>query len=407
MFSDPTPRHFISYSATDQKTVRELRGTYDGILVPGTVAAYQREGTAGFVLSLSSSETRPPYVIDPRFPLFQQQLPKIKRSHSELAKLLGGESLACKDTCPSPKDFNDKRISAVASSWTDFNLQYRDKQTTKFDKYAKRLGKELDSAQASGPQRILAPYFCVSGLDDPWWEKSVEFYEASLQICDEKLSVTRVLAADSPTALHHLINETAAGDVCVWVSRLNELTASTQQLSDYGLAICELKDSNRRSFALYGGFFSVLLSAVGLGGASHGIGYGEARDWRELPQSGPPPSRYYLGTVHRYVSQDDAHRLWLHNRHLVGDGTDPSPINLQYHDLMLHSVRVRSEEISNYSGLDLQSSIDRLRNEQQTFLHHLNRNSPSRLVHRIGTRTAEHLETWLAALEELRRSSKV
>ena len=195
--------------------------------------------------------------------------------------------------------------------------------------------------------------------------------------------------------------------MCVWVSQLNELTASAQQLSDYGLAICELRDSNRRSFALYGGFFSVILSAVGLGGASHGIGYGEARNWRELPQSGPPPSRYYLGTVHRYVSRDDAHQLWLHNRRLVGDGSDPPPINLQYHDLMLHSVQVRSEEITNYSKLDLQSSINRLRNEQQTFLHHLNCNSPSRIVHRIGTRTVEHLETWLMALEELKRSSRV
>ncbi|MDE0268076.1 MAG: hypothetical protein OXI96_03445 [Acidimicrobiaceae bacterium] len=407
MFYDPIPRHFISYSATDQKTVRELRGQYDGILVPGTVAAFQREGTAGFVLSMSSSETRPPYVIDPRFPLFQQQLPKVKRSHSELAKLLGDESLACADTWPSPKDFSDERTTALASSWVKFNLQYRDKQSAKFDKYAKRLGKQLDIAEASGPQRILAPYFCVSGLDDPWWEKSVALYEASLKACDEKLNVTRVLAADSPTALHHLINETATGDVCIWVSRLNELTTTAQQLSDYGLAIRELKDSNRRSFALYGGFFSVLLSAVGLGGASHGIGYGEARDWRELPRSGPPPSRYYLGTVHRYVSHDDAHQLWLHNRHLVGDGSDPPPINLHYHDLMLHSVQARSEEITNYSGLDLQSSIDRLRSEQQTFLHRLNHNSPSRLVHRIGTRTVGHLETWLEALEELKRYSKI
>ena len=37
--------HYLSYGAADQHTVRELRGFYDGLLVPGTVAAFQREGT--------------------------------------------------------------------------------------------------------------------------------------------------------------------------------------------------------------------------------------------------------------------------------------------------------------------------------------------------------------------------
>ena len=61
--------HYLSYGASDQKTVVDLRDVYNGILVPGTVAAFQREGTGGFVLSLSAADSIP-YVIDPRSPLF-------------------------------------------------------------------------------------------------------------------------------------------------------------------------------------------------------------------------------------------------------------------------------------------------------------------------------------------------
>ena len=64
--------HLLSYGATDQKTVLELLGKYQGLIVPGTVAAFQRQGTGGFVLSLSATADAPPYRIDPRFPLFQK-----------------------------------------------------------------------------------------------------------------------------------------------------------------------------------------------------------------------------------------------------------------------------------------------------------------------------------------------
>ena len=64
--------HYLTYGATDQQTVRRLPGQFTGLMIPGTVAAFQREGTGGFALTLSATEAQTPYVIDPRFPLFQQ-----------------------------------------------------------------------------------------------------------------------------------------------------------------------------------------------------------------------------------------------------------------------------------------------------------------------------------------------
>jgi hypothetical protein len=68
--------HYVSYGATDQETIRELTGAIDGrwcVLVPATVAAFQQQGTGGFILTLSATAEAPNYVIDPRFPLFQHR----------------------------------------------------------------------------------------------------------------------------------------------------------------------------------------------------------------------------------------------------------------------------------------------------------------------------------------------
>ena len=402
MFSEPTPRHFVSYGATDQRTIRDLANQYDGILIPGTVAALQREGTAGFVLTQSASSVSTPYVIDPRFPLFQQALPVGKTSHKSLAKILGDETLVRPDW-PAPSEFTVQRINTIATAWVKFNVGYRQEQSAKFSKYAKRLGVPLELGDASGPQRILAPYCCVQGQEDLWYEKSLELYEATVAAASEAkcgIDVTRVVSTQSVAGLAELASDGAIDDVCIWVSGLDERVAPANALADYASTIRRLTGSGRCSFALYGGFFTVLLSAVGLGGNSHGIGYGEHRKWRELPQSGPPPARYYVPTVHRYVSQDQAEALWRYDSALVGDGFVESPAALEYHDLMLHSVRARVEEIEAFGPLSLEDSIDRLSEEHREFTARLEASGNGSLIRR-GREIVEHMPTWIRALRVL------
>lgn len=402
MFNDSisTPRHFLGYSASDQRTVRELVNFYDGLLVPGTIATFQREGTAGFVLTLSARGGGPPYVIDPRFPLFQQPLTTEKVSHTALAKILGDQSLVTKAK-PRPEHFTSERIDNIAAAWVEFNLGYRSQQSAKFVKYAKRLGEPLEVTDAAGPQRVLAPYFSASGRDDPWWEKAIEFYEATVRAAGGRVDVTRVLAAKNTRALSELVDEPGTDDICIWVSGLEELGATSEALGEYANSLGRLHQSGRRTFALYGGFFAVMLSALGLGGCSHGIGYGEHRRWRELPQSGPPPSRYYIPTIHRYASQDDAQFLWNHDQRLISEIATAPPTSLAYHDLKKHSVRARSGEIDCYGPLNLTSTIARLETEYREFRERLRRGRPSRFVLSTGKKLIGHIPTWLDALERL------
>ena len=403
MFEAPF-EHYLTYGATDQRTVRELQDSFTGLIVPGTVAAFQREGTGGFVLTLSATQAATPYVIDPRFPLFQKQLTKPKKSHLELASVLGDPRLVCPERDPEPGDFTPERIDQIARSWVEFNQGYQTAANAKFDKYAKRLNESVIPEQARSPRFVLAPYTMAFGSDDPWWEVSRMLYQRTCHHLGDSSDCIRVLAATNPDGLLRLTRDLPDSRSSVWVSGLDELRSDPALLHDYANAIHEVS-ADIEMFALYGGFFSVLLSAVGLRGSCHGIGFGESRAYPQLQRSGPPPSRYYMPTLHRYVLPDLAYQLWLHDPTLaecscrVCGGLPP--VELDYHSLMMHSVLCRAREIQDWVGADLPSIIERLEGERRAYLDSLGRSGAPDFIKEDGKRVAEHLKKWIRALSSL------
>ena len=392
--------HYLSYGATDQQTVRSLAGTYQGLLVPGTVAAFQREGTGGFVLTLSATDDPPDYVIDPRFPLFQQALTTPKRSHESLADACGDPSLVT-STAPRPEDFTPERIELIARSWADFNGTYRTAAGGKFEKYARRLGQPLEASNSKNPAFVLAPYFAASSVSDPWWAVSKRLYTATAKVVSAPACI-RVVAAQHVSALSELLQDVSEERLAIWTSGLEELKAPVAELIQYAEAIRAGSERGAKTFALYGGFFSVLLGNLGLSGSSHGVGYGEYRNWVELPASGPPPARYYLPRVHRYVQPDEALRLYQADTRLAACSCEEcngeAPILLDYHGLMRHSVRCRAREIAEWSGLDRPTIASRLDEEATTFLNLLENSGLADFVVARSRKLAEHLPRWAAAL---------
>jgi hypothetical protein len=390
--------HYLQYGATDQQTARELAGVYDGLLVPGTVAAFQREGTGGFVLTLSATDAAPEYVIDPRFPLFQQRLLAAKKSHEALAALLNDPGLVREDP-PQPADFPPERTEALARAWIDFNKGYSTATLRKFDKYAKRLEEEITPRGVEEPAQILALYLIASDRQDPWWTVSQRLFEQSREY---EPDVIRVVAAHEAGQLDGLLANVDDGRVVVWVSRLEELTLSGDELATYARAIQSGTERGQDTFALYGGFFHVLLGGFGLKGASHGIGYGEYREWTELPQSGPPPARYYLRRLHRYVSQELAYQLYLGDRSLAECDCDECggrpPIALDYHELMKHSVRARAEEIARWTQFSPATAADLLETEHELFRDAVARLRLPPFLRPQAERSYDHLPRWVEAL---------
>jgi hypothetical protein len=394
--------HYVAYLATDQETFLDLRGSYDGVLVPGTIAAWQRQGTGGFVLSLSATEASPPYVIDPRFPLFQQALPSAKQSHAALAEIFGDPSLVQTDRSPVPEQFTDARLRTLAAGWVAFNTSYGQTSNEKFDKYAKRLGEDAPvPTDALSPEAILAPYFVARGVSDPWWAISKRLFEAT-RAAANGLSCIRVVAAEDVHALDELLAEVPDREVVVWVSGLDEHKALADDLATYRRSLKAAGARGKKIFALYGGFFSVLQASVGLDGAAHGIGFSEHRNWRELPQSGAPPARFYMRRWHRYVSQDLAQTLWERDRSLCVcacphcDGHAPNAMS--YHDLMKHSVFCRREEIDQWSNQSPEAAAQALTAEYEASSSQILQLMLLPVVNAKALDLISHLPRWATAL---------
>lgn len=400
-------QHYLSYGSTDQQTVRELSDYFDGLIVPGTIAAFQAEGTKGFVLSLSA-RSNDPYVIDSRFPLFQNRLPAPKKSHLMLADVLGAPELICSDASPAPRNFTDDLVKTVASSWIDFNVGYESVQMKTFDKYAARLKEPVLPQNRQDPAFVLPPYTMVGENGDGWGDVSDRLWLASLEYAQAKgiaSKLRRVIAASSAATWDGLASNISDTEIVAWVSGLDEFKASSEaELVAYGRALQRSASRGQRVFALYGGFLSVLLARHGLTGSSHGIGFGEYRDWVELPSSGAPPARYYVPKLHRYIGVDIAELIWLKQPDLIDcdcqecDGLSPS--DMDYHGLMQHSVRVRSVEISRWLDMPTPDVVDELMMDFERFMAVI-RELPSPKIIRRAEESCGHLAMWARVMAAL------
>lgn len=403
--------HYLSYGATDQQTARELTGYYNGLVVPGTVASFQSDGTRGFVLTLSAYSGHTRYVIDSRFPLFQQKLSAPKKSHDALAERLGDPGLVRTDRHPTPDDFDEARVGELAKRWLQFNDGYTSVSSKHFTKYAARLGEPVLPSNSKAPEYVLPPYTVAHSVDDGWWHVSQKLWEAS-QIqargTPAEKRLLRVIAASNAQKLAPLLNAAEESRSIIWCSDLDELDVNIlgqKELVAYGKAIREATNRGMLLFALYGGFFSVLMAPLGLRGSSHGIGYGEARAWVELPRSGPPPARYYLPLAHRYVSVDLALQFWQEARDLVEcpctECEGQSPAFLDYHGLMRHSVRCRQAEIENWSWRSPAESAALLDEASRQFASALEVIDVPRMLRKQAEQCYIHLDGWSRVLREI------
>lgn len=397
--------HFIAYGSTDQETLRELTPDYNGLLVPGTVAAYQSEGTRGFVLSLSASANHP-YAIDPRTPLFQYFNSSPKQSHISLARVLGVESEFTKHGMIPPHVWTKEYCESVAKAWVSFNSDYTRIAPKQFDKYARRLGRKLPLADAQLPRWVLPPYlmhtshFDPSKINDRLWAASVA------AVGGDRSRLRRVVAATSASNLQQ--DAVAAGEkeIVVWMDNLDEVDQNNEErLASYALSISNLNKLGIKPFALYGGYFAVALSTVGLHGASHGVGFSEHRNHIELKTSGGAPARFYVQRLHRYLPIDIASELWRQNSGLVVSYypgyVDRDPGEYTYHDLMKHSVRARADEVRRVSGLLPNDVAISLNNAFKDFQTEFGRVTISPPVARRVQASIMHLPMWARALAHL------
>lgn len=400
--------HFLSYGSTDQQTIRSVSDCFQGMIVPGTIAAFQADGTRGFVLSLSAA-TSVPYAIDPRTPLFQTFIESPKKSHGSLAMVLGLQDEFARDSYIPPAVWTPDRIQEVAERWLEFNTAYLTIQPKAFDKYARRLGRPVVQEQAQGPEWILPPYLTRSANLTRFAEISNELWRESVRAATDPRTAARlrpVVAVDDPRILRDEALSLDRDEVVVWVSDLDEVSLANEvSLGHYARAVRDISDAGVAPFALYGGYFAVALGSLGLTGASHGVGFSEHRSHIELKSSGAAPARYYVERLHRYVPVDLASELWRRRPDLVEsfytgfDGVDPQ--ELDYHDLMQHSVRARWHEIEQVRAYAPADHVTDLRDVHASAVADLEAIRLTEGLRRRANSMLIHLPMWARALEGL------
>ncbi|TNB67263.1 hypothetical protein FHJ30_21080 [Arthrobacter sp. BB-1] len=397
--------HYLAFGSTDQQTLNALAGEYNGLVVPGTVAAFRGEGTKGFVLALSASLSVP-YAVDPRFPLFQNDLREPKKSHLALARVLGIEDLVQRNGGLPVALLDDELAAAIATRWVRFNTGFQNLAPKAFDKYARRLKKPLPQIQANGPAQIMAPYLMYDGAPETrFWSDSLwEATKSAAVAAGTSQPVVRVLAVKEPKLLSDLFEDQHDPDVVIWVNNLEEPKSTPYRLADYAVEVSQLAAQGASPFALYGGYFAVMLRAVGLKGISHGVGFSEHRNYIELKSSGGAPARYYVRKLHRYLPVDLASEIWRRRPELVDDPETPmglmDPAELDYQALMKHSVLARAAEIRESTGFGLVDHIHELEVLYKRFSDGVATIRLTTGLEKRAKENAGHLLQWKQALEE-------
>jgi hypothetical protein len=319
-----------------------------------------------------------------------------------LADVLGVPELIRSYSTPTPEEFDDGTIKTIARSWIDFNVGFEDVQMKTFDKYAARLNEEVLPQNRQDPAFVLPPYTMVGTMDDGWSDVSDSLWTASNEYAHSKRiarKLRRVIAASTADVWSRLASRVSDSEIVAWVSGLDEFKLSGEsELVAYGRALQGCESRNQRVFALYGGFLSVLFSRYGLSGSSHGIGFGEHRDWVELPTSGAPPARYYVPKLHKYIGVDVADAVWRQFPELIecectGCGGQ-SPNAMDYHGLMKHSVRARSAEIAKWLTMPTPDVVAELTRDSERFRIAIRElDQPTRAIKR-AEESYTHLNMW-------------
>ena len=309
-------RHFLAYGHADQTFFRGQTNLYDGLTIPGTVAAFYQQGAGGFVLA-----QRKPYFIDPRTPVFQGKFDRkrIRKSHLALAEIHG--AVVQEQVLRGPIDpttLTDGQRRGMTEAMLQFQETFAQESTQKIDKYLKLIGQADAEGQFASPVWLVPPYFYDEDIRGTKYQVSLRIARLALELVDAErmhpvACVLRSALSSSDGVDNLIIDYTPFAQTILFPSKFDETEASQQELQGFWRLVKELSQRNRPPFMLYGGYFSILASHVGLEGLSHGIGYGESRDALS-PRSGPAPERFYIPALHRFFPVAEAQVLLRQDR---------------------------------------------------------------------------------------------
>jgi hypothetical protein len=160
---------------------------------------------------------------------------------------------------------------------------------------------------------IFAPYFYIDPYNISKWQ------DINLKLAKQTASINKKSKTYGMVCIdHELISnpetlvfikrmaESGVDGIWLWFSKLYEDRVDSTILKSFVKSV----SGKVEIFNLHGGYFSLMMSKIGLSGIAHGIGYGEQKDVNPVIGQSTPQVRYYLKDLHKIHGIPDIERCF-------------------------------------------------------------------------------------------------
>jgi hypothetical protein len=296
----------------DAKLLEDHARTFHGVTIGANIAAWGQSWVAGLL-----ARSKKPYFVDPLTYVFSRdpelilKEDEVRQSYAMLIERYGRPLPQIGGRRPlRESDFREGgRLTGAGRKFVDSVLNFERRALTtgeqtqrRISDYLEMIGEKTETPSLE-PEFLVPPYFYAVSLDDGLYRVSLEMarYASASNEGGEIAPVVcisdRILRNES--AARAVVNDYADfRRVLVWISNFDETKVSPAMLLQYGRLVEQLSSHGVETLALYGGFFSLALSLVGLSGFSAGVCYAEWKDVAQQARGGGAPVRYYVPFTH-------------------------------------------------------------------------------------------------------------
>jgi hypothetical protein len=307
---DNKPALFIKISSHSDRNILEAgKGLYDGIFLDASFSGLS-DNTLGIL--------KKKFIIEPKSYIFALDTKYVedsttgypKESLFNMSKIYGSPISNLFNHRPiNCQDFrNPNSISGLTRNVLEFQRVKLSRQELLFDddyydKYRDGPDEKLEKKLLFC---LIPPYFFPNNHNNGIQGLNLQFVDLAMK---EKKDDEKVFAV-IPLNCSFFRNGNSIEKLCddylsidpdgffLFLNQFSERNASIEILRAIISMVKLLSSSKKPIFKLFGGYFSTLLSQIGLSGFTCGLGHGESRNIFAI-YKGSPPQLYYVPFLHK------------------------------------------------------------------------------------------------------------
>lgn len=307
-----------------EKRFFKKRKYIDGLIVPAHLIAYYEIAVPEFLKDLKL-----PFIVDPVTYLWELD-PSIvykgvdlKKSYSKfveeldckVASMLGKQRIALIKTDSS--EFQDFVYKVLKFQLLGERIEEtpRHHSMKRIKSYRK---KETSEASTIQPFALVPPYFHFQTTNADPYDKTIQAAKlAKDSIYSKKFKIYPVLCMDKSILLDESSRNRIFEDfkhysgIIFWINEFDETKAHQNELRGFVDLVSKFHEVNIDVIHFYGGYFSLMLSHIGLSKLSSGICYLRFKNVFAKGGGGGLPVRYYEPHLKIKLMGDDMFRLYL------------------------------------------------------------------------------------------------